>query len=369
MNIENLQPGMIIKNYKQLCEILGIRVTSGQARQNQLDKLSEYVKYEHKKQKYIIIEIITNQSTNIDTYQRQTYMRLIELLIIAKLIGEEDGYGVYTYHQLMNSLYMVNPTFNNVYKKGNYQFINDNIIPVDYKTYVDFRNNAYPLIKQKIKYTLESMKKRQLIDYKEEQYVCVIDENGNRVFREPTVNEILVTLKIGQELLRKYNCFDLVEVDEKKMRLKFEQEKNNRQNKELGWEFSFEKIVIYKYFAFPNYTLDQTKKILYTEAKQENLTVKENELNSAIAKMINRVGTKNHLKAEERLKALCEDEWKYNKMSPPKNLQYLEHRASKKYIKEWKALTNYFICSNGNVELDDIEESQSYIEDNIDIGI
>ena len=45
MNIENIKKGMVIKNYKELCKLINIKPTTGEAKQNQLNKLAELVEY------------------------------------------------------------------------------------------------------------------------------------------------------------------------------------------------------------------------------------------------------------------------------------------------------------------------------------
>ena len=57
MNIENIKKGMVIKNYKELCKLINIKPTTGEAKQNQLNKLAELVEY-HKEGNKIIIDNI-----------------------------------------------------------------------------------------------------------------------------------------------------------------------------------------------------------------------------------------------------------------------------------------------------------------------
>ena len=61
MNIENIKKGMVIKNYKELCKLINIKPTTGEAKQNQLNKLAELVEY-HKEGNKIIIDNIKNLS-------------------------------------------------------------------------------------------------------------------------------------------------------------------------------------------------------------------------------------------------------------------------------------------------------------------
>lgn len=66
MNIENLSEGQIFKNYKALCEALGIKPTTGKSKQIQMNKLSERVEWHKEGNKIIIdkIKVVTDNSEN-----------------------------------------------------------------------------------------------------------------------------------------------------------------------------------------------------------------------------------------------------------------------------------------------------------------
>lgn len=57
MKIENLEKGMVIKNYKELCKMLEIKTTTGEAKQNQLKELAELVEYHKDGNKFVIDNI------------------------------------------------------------------------------------------------------------------------------------------------------------------------------------------------------------------------------------------------------------------------------------------------------------------------
>ncbi|MGL5752783.1 MAG: hypothetical protein ACRCXT_19750 [Paraclostridium sp.] len=72
MNIKNLQVGQIIKNYKELCDLLGVEPRTGKGRILNHKEFSRYFDYEKQGQKYIITEIhkevkekIDNRSNNL----------------------------------------------------------------------------------------------------------------------------------------------------------------------------------------------------------------------------------------------------------------------------------------------------------------
>lgn len=57
IDTSKLQPGMVIKNYKELCGLLGVKPTGGEAKKKQLNKFDTYFSY-HKFGREIIIDEI-----------------------------------------------------------------------------------------------------------------------------------------------------------------------------------------------------------------------------------------------------------------------------------------------------------------------
>ena len=66
MKIENLKVGMVIKNYKVLCELLEIPEKDGNSRKCQLQNLERFIRYEKQGFKYIITEIFNDPLPVID---------------------------------------------------------------------------------------------------------------------------------------------------------------------------------------------------------------------------------------------------------------------------------------------------------------
>ena len=58
MKIENLHEGMVIKNYKEFCELLGIIPKRGNSKNSQIKEINTYL---IKRVKNEVIEIIKNK--------------------------------------------------------------------------------------------------------------------------------------------------------------------------------------------------------------------------------------------------------------------------------------------------------------------
>lgn len=53
----NLQLGMVVKNYKELCSLLNLPVLGGKQRTYQLKEIERYIDYVKEGHKYVITEI------------------------------------------------------------------------------------------------------------------------------------------------------------------------------------------------------------------------------------------------------------------------------------------------------------------------
>ena len=66
MNIENLKPGMILKNYKELCKVLEINPTGGNEKKSQIKELERYVSYHKEGNKFVINEVYNEVKEKMD---------------------------------------------------------------------------------------------------------------------------------------------------------------------------------------------------------------------------------------------------------------------------------------------------------------
>lgn len=66
MKIENLTTGQVLKNYKELCEILGIEPKTGKSKQLQFKDLERYCKYHKEGNKIVIDGILSKELEKVD---------------------------------------------------------------------------------------------------------------------------------------------------------------------------------------------------------------------------------------------------------------------------------------------------------------
>ena len=66
MKIKNLKVGMVLKNYKELCSVLGIKPTTGGSRKIQLETLEQCCRYHKEGNKFVIDEILSTKPVVTD---------------------------------------------------------------------------------------------------------------------------------------------------------------------------------------------------------------------------------------------------------------------------------------------------------------
>lgn len=83
LDFTSLRNGMVIANYKKMCELLGDRVRSGTAKKYQLERWSRHFEYKREGQKYKITKVYGDYTgNNIVKSRRGKYLQYIEPVLI-----------------------------------------------------------------------------------------------------------------------------------------------------------------------------------------------------------------------------------------------------------------------------------------------
>ena len=100
MRVENLHEGQIIKNYKELCDILEIkpRKSGSNSYKSQLKEFNRYFQFEKQGHKYIISKIYDNPKEKVDKRSKNSggnNLKYKDILSPKELSREFDGFYVY----------------------------------------------------------------------------------------------------------------------------------------------------------------------------------------------------------------------------------------------------------------------------------
>lgn len=369
MDTSKLEVGMVIKNYKALCEVIGVKPTSGKAKKNQLERLSKYVKYDDTQgNKFIIQEILLPPDYEIEVSSKSPYIKLIETLLVARLVKTDDSYVEYTYNQLIQDLKMASENYKKAYRETSYWYIYNNIAPISIDVYNDWRRYMYRRNKEKIISALNSMVDRKLITYEEVQYVCIKNDDGYTfrdrrksdcsdedyepkfIHREPTKEEWENYLKICRWSLEALGCDSVEEVKEKHKLKQYQEMVSEEIEEKLDWLYTYKKLRIHHILKNSTRLLDKTKQNLIDAAQKENIEISEKEINKLILNMINRIGENNHNNAVSRIEEWEKGSEDYGSFGNelPRELFAIKYRTKDDYLPGWYILSDYYIA--GDIE-------------------
>ncbi|KGI37933.1 hypothetical protein DP149_10150 [Clostridium tetani] len=215
MNIKNLKTGMVLKNYKELCETLEEKVKSGKSKRLQLKDWERYFEWEKEGYKFIITEIydkpkkkidgrkVGNTGKNPNSYgnAKAEYIGNIQKLVLDLLAQDTNdlSYGrvFLSKNQLLRALKMIN---------DNYAFCKQRIhklskfIKIDKETVEEWYDSTSSMLERNLEVALKELEKQSLIFWSREITVA----EAQSVAEMENLGEIIKTTKTdvyGEEIL------------------------------------------------------------------------------------------------------------------------------------------------------------------------
>ena len=173
MNIENLEEGMEVKNYKKLCELLELPVKTSNSKKSQMKELERYVDFEQKGQKIIIQEIYSQPKEKIDNRSlgNNSLFGIESQKLILDLLARNDNNTLFlSTCRLLKALEIINE---------NYAICRQNIpklskiIEMDEKHIYDFYTSTHGTLKSALETTLNQLQKKSLIFWNKIITVCI----------------------------------------------------------------------------------------------------------------------------------------------------------------------------------------------------
>lgn len=374
MTLQNLQEGMVFNNYKSLCAALCVKQVTGKSKQIQLQKLSQYVQFRKEGNKYIIEKLLVSPDTEIVPDSKSPYIKLIETLLVAKLVKAKDSYVEYTYKELIQALNMASENYEKVYYQTSYDYIYNHIAPISREIYDDWRRYAYGENKKKIRSALDSMERRKLIVYEEIQYVCCEAEGGlgsGKVYvhREPEKSEWENYLTISRMLLEAKGCDSIDQLKKKNLYQEYQKDLAEEIREKLGWMYIYKKLRIHHILKDSTRLLEKTRQNLLDAAREKKIEINEKEINRLILNMLNNIGKANHENAINKISAFeidgLEPEEYYSQL--PNSLFKLVFRTKNNYLPGWNILSDYYIAGDEDSAKDKAKEYPT--EEDADVEI
>lgn len=294
---KKLEPGMIIKNYKELCSLLCLSEMGGNTKKANLKNLEQFCKYEKSGNKFKILEIyeeaLERQDKRIDA-KKSIYCKYFETLMLGYFIAHEDKEEYTpTKKQLWNDLGMIGKSY--IENSGSEIFLQDfisehkkdglKIYPWQFER---ANHNVYSLLDDITKKGLASLANRKLITYKPEIiWKCKNGQKGERVYTLREENKIDECRKSA---LFEMNCGGMNELfgNPTKMK-KFIRLRNQFLKTELGIDY-----------IYTTYSITPVRKYLQ-QGLEESVKEARKLLNVAALEKLEKKAIKEYMKNMEEL--------------------------------------------------------------------
>ena len=194
LNTSNIQEGMIIKNYKELCKLLNLNITTGKSKILQLKEIDRYMDLLKDKNSYIVLEIYDKP---IPSNVSSKYTHLIQNILLYYL-SKQDNTVIYLNK---NDFIRILGLANNKYIEYKYKQKELTKLNVDDFNIAEFYKRCDAKILSILESSLKSLKKRLLIDYSDAYKIYYLDSNGNYKYRVADTEEHQYILGVKKNAL------------------------------------------------------------------------------------------------------------------------------------------------------------------------
>lgn len=350
MKIENLKVGMVLKNYRHLCEVLEEPINAGKSKQIQIKNMERYFEYHKDGNKFVIDNIFDIKKEKVDNRKignnKTKYINLIEILILDLLVNSNGEKVFLPKHSILRKLKMINQNYafckTRVNKLSKYSNISEENIN-------EFYSSTDSTLIRNLEVSLNSLKDRMLIIWSKEITICEAIENYSKDIiekvqydsydepiytyserlqvnhREATDEEKQYIVYCEKEIAKEYGLEKKSEIIRNGLWDEFMYKMRERlMPKGIIYYYNSYKI-IFNYQHIEEELKDTIDFILDDDKKEET----ERELNDSIRNKIQDNSLKRHDKAIEKLieldnvLGLPKDDKEYGKFKRRKDTKYI----------------------------------------------
>lgn len=341
MKLENLEVGMVLKNYPHLCKLLEIDVKGGEAKNKQMKWLEKHFSYEKEGYSFIITKILKDKvqptedrrGTNPNSHNNQNgaYGKYIRLLILNMLSQNKDNMILSGKNLILENLNMINHN----YRYGSYNRKKlANYLGMDIKFIHEFYDTNTRKLKDSVKTTLNRlMNNEKLIFWNN---VKMIGKNG--AHREATNEEVKFIINCEKGVLKDMgtNTMKYIYASDKLDEFYIRVKRKWKEGDNIDFAYNAYKII------FADAVYEQNKQLEYKLGTEE-LNEHKSELNATV---FNNLGKS----IVNRRNITVDDLTDIQKISPPEQVfpdsKYKQVLLDEDYVSESKRLLNISIIDS-----------------------
>lgn len=186
VNTSLLTEGAVVKNYKEMCGILGCEpCNGGNDKVSQIKNWKRYFNFEKQGHKFIITEIYDNPLPCQDSRscREGIYVKYIESLLLRLLADQKNNHLDIVKRNLYSILGITSIQFFDLRSKEKRNTFIDEMkdkssVPIDKISVLNFKMRVEAKISQILSTALKSMSKRNLIEYRTNDMISYKEDDG-----------------------------------------------------------------------------------------------------------------------------------------------------------------------------------------------
>ena len=245
LDVSKLESGMVVKNYKEMCEMLDEEITDGNSKKAQLKEWSRYFVWEKKGQKFIVLDIYDEPLPKDDGRQNKNiyvqYIQVILMKILSKQKNTKEPFYITT-NQLWKLLGMINNNYKNISLDDLNNMITDyEVTPFDMKKFYQRCNQR---LREILFSSLNKLEDRALIKYEIETVIVFLDEDGKTAYKPANDVQKKKILKAERKALLDMGLESKQHAYAKFKEAEFFERVNAYLHEWYGWEYTFNRIKI-----------------------------------------------------------------------------------------------------------------------------
>lgn len=205
---KQIEPGELI-TYKEVCERLNLPYySSGNQKKAQLKELKRYIEFESVNRKLLILDIYTSPlDKEVRAIPKNSiYVKYVECVLLNHL-SKQPGNQIYILkHRLWLLLGMINNNYN-LYKE-NYECLEESNKLMTFFEVNNFYQRSNSYLSKIVESSLNSLKRRYLIEWSRPYMISTVFENGEYEYHEASVNETEKILELKRNTLLEFGFED-----------------------------------------------------------------------------------------------------------------------------------------------------------------
>lgn len=262
LDFTGLKDGMVVSNYKKMCELLGDRVRSGTAKKYQLERWKRHFEYKREGRNYKITKVYDDYAgNNIIKRRRGKYLQYIEPVLIDYIC--RNGGDEYCIRLIRKKLFcvvgMVNENYLYIGKIGDLygdimgfeiedETKNNLILPngeeINCEYVYWFKNKTTKRFGSIIDSSLKSMEKRGIITIGYEYVIVYTNKTGDICNRIASEAEIKAIKSAEEDVLKEMDIKVTAKIKHIGMTRKFYDQVNEKLKDKYGWQSVFYRTII-----------------------------------------------------------------------------------------------------------------------------